>query len=231
MQTWIFQGNPDEFDLDGYLASCPGQVYWLVTRHTLEIMTGDRVYIWRNQGKQRVVSGVIAEATVIEPPALRDEDPNAILYWKTTTPRADHPQMRAVMRLGKVAEANEVIRREWCMEDPILRDLPNLRMSQSTNYKLSQQLAERLATVWSRTGRDWTRDEMVAGLWAYAELSDRNVSRDDPNSPISRVALAIGRTVGDVYAKVEFWQEFFGSADGLRLSALREEFDRLWSIR
>jgi len=28
MQTWIFQGNPDEFDLDGYLASRPGQVPW-----------------------------------------------------------------------------------------------------------------------------------------------------------------------------------------------------------
>ena len=26
MQTWIFQGNPDEYDIDGYLASRPAQV-------------------------------------------------------------------------------------------------------------------------------------------------------------------------------------------------------------
>lgn len=55
MQTWIFQGDPDEFDLDGYLASRPGQVPWLVTRYASEIAVGDHVYVWRNQGTQRVV--------------------------------------------------------------------------------------------------------------------------------------------------------------------------------
>ena len=52
MQTWIFQSNPDEFDIDAYLASRPAQVAWLVTRYALEIAVGDRVYFWRNKGKQ-----------------------------------------------------------------------------------------------------------------------------------------------------------------------------------
>ena len=28
MQTWIFQGNPDQFDFDAYLATSPTQQRW-----------------------------------------------------------------------------------------------------------------------------------------------------------------------------------------------------------
>jgi hypothetical protein len=63
MQTWIFQGNPDDdYDIDGYLSSRPSQLVWLVTRYASEIAVGDRVYLWRNQGKEGAVSGVTAEA-------------------------------------------------------------------------------------------------------------------------------------------------------------------------
>jgi hypothetical protein len=50
MRTWIFQGNPDELDLNAYLATAPIQLLWLVTRYGDEISVGDRVYIWRTQG-------------------------------------------------------------------------------------------------------------------------------------------------------------------------------------
>jgi hypothetical protein len=82
MQTWIFQGNPDEYDIDGYLASRPSQVVWLVTRYANEIASGDRVYLWRNQGKAKAVAGVIAEAIVTEPPTLRSEDPEGARFWR-----------------------------------------------------------------------------------------------------------------------------------------------------
>jgi hypothetical protein len=69
MRTWIFQGNPDDFDLDAFLATAPIQFPWLVTRYGDEISVGDRVYIWRTQGKQKGVAGIIAEAQVIAPVA------------------------------------------------------------------------------------------------------------------------------------------------------------------
>lgn len=37
MRTWIFQGNPDGFDLDAYLVTRPAKFLWLVTRHADEI--------------------------------------------------------------------------------------------------------------------------------------------------------------------------------------------------
>ena len=84
-QTWIFQGNPDEYDMDGYLASRPSQVVWLVTRYAKDILPGDRVYLWRNQGKAKAVAGVIAEAIVTEAPQLRDEDAEGLPFWRETS--------------------------------------------------------------------------------------------------------------------------------------------------
>jgi hypothetical protein len=215
MQTWVFQGNPDEFDIDGYLASRPSQVIWLVTRYASEIAVGDRVYIWRNQGAQRAVAGVVAEGVVTAPPTMRSEDPNAIRFWRTQGPRSDAPQMRAGMRLVKVASSREVLRRNWCVEDPVLRNLPNLQMQAATNYHVNRDQALRLDALWSRTGRDWTRNESVAGLWAYAETYGYSVSRL-PGSAVSRVAVTIGRAVNGVYMKVMNFRSLDPRVEGRR---------------
>jgi len=64
MQTWIFQGNPDQFDLDAYLATSPTQLPWLVTRYAERIAVDDRVFIWRTQGSaKKHDAGIVAEAT------------------------------------------------------------------------------------------------------------------------------------------------------------------------
>jgi hypothetical protein len=214
MQAWIFQGNPDEFDLDGYLASRPGQVTWLVRRYASEIAVGDHVYVWRNQGSQRAVAGVVAEGIVTAAPAMRDEDPAAVPFWRTQAPQAGAPQMRTLIRLVKVASSREVLRGDWFEEDPILHDLPNLRMRTATNYKISSEHARRLDALWSRTGRDWIRNESVAGLWAYAETYGHPVSRL-PGSPVAHVALVIGRAVSGVYAKVMNFRSLDPRAEGV----------------
>jgi HNH endonuclease/EVE domain len=251
MRTWVFQGNPDDFDIDGYLATRPAEFPWLVTRYADEIGVGDRVYIWRTQGKQGAVAGVIAEAEVIALATLRPESPDAVRFWRAGASEGTALLTRAMLRLVRIAGPREVIQRNWCMEDPILRDLPNLKMAAATNYPLSQDHAERLATLWSRTGHDWTRDESVAGLWAYARTFGGPVSIL-PDSPVAIVALRIGRAVGGVYNKVMnfrhldprderrgmsgagdadegAWAEFYDVPQGeLRLAELDAEFDRLW---
>jgi hypothetical protein len=252
MRTWIFQGNPDDFDIDGYLATRPVELPWLVTRYADQIAVGDRVYIWRTQGSgDRDKAGVIAEAEVIAPAALRPESPDAVPFWRTGGDEATALHNRAMLRLVRIARPREVIQRRWCMEDPVLRDLLNLRMAAGTNYLLTEEHAERLAALWSRTGRDWTRDESVAGLWAYGQTRGGPVSLL-PGSPVATVALRIGRAAGGVYNKVmnfrhldprdgrkgmsavsdgdrRVWDEFFDTSQReLRLAELNAEFDRLW---
>jgi hypothetical protein len=202
MRTWMFQGNPDGFDIDGYLTTRPIELPWLVTRYADEIAVGDRVYIWRTQGSMEGGNaGVIAEAEVITAATLRPESPDAVPFWRSGGDEATALLNRAMLRLVRVARAREVIQRRWCTEDPILRDLPNLKMAAATNYPLTEEQAERLAALWSRTGRDFTRDESVAGLWAYARTYGGPVSLL-PGSPVAIVALRIGRAAGGVYNKV-----------------------------
>src|SRR4051794_18589910 len=111
MQTWIFQGNPKEHDIDGYLASRPSQVVWLVTRYASEMSMGDRVYLWRNQGQEKGSAGIIAEAIVSELPRLRGEDPEGIAFWREASERSASPQVRVALRTVRVASKKEVIRR------------------------------------------------------------------------------------------------------------------------
>lgn len=97
----------------------------------------------------------------------------------------------------------------------------------------------------------WTRDEAVAGLWAYTQTYGQPVSRL-PGSPVATVALKIGRAVSGVYAKVinfrsldpraegqgmsgagetdrAVWREFYDAVSSiLRSEALSHEFARLW---
>lgn len=248
MTTWIFQGNPDDYDIDGYLASRPTNVTWLVTRYGSEITVGDRVYFWRNQGTAKAVPGIIAEGIVTSGVQQRPEDPEGVRFWRVKDGRASELRARALMRLVKVATRKSMITREHCLEDPALKDLPNLKMQNATNYRVDASQAARIAALWSRAGRDWTRDESIAGLWAYVETFGGAVSTL-PGSHVSRVSLLTGRSVSAAYAKVmnfrsldprtpakgmteasdmdrEVWAKFFDGA--LDEEAVRREFERLW---
>ncbi|WP_439373147.1 EVE domain-containing protein [Bradyrhizobium sp. DASA03120] len=251
MQTWIFQGNPDQFDLDAYLGTSPPQLPWLVTRYAEQIAVGDRVFIWRTQGSAKAVAGIIAEAAVVAPALPRPESPDAVSFWLNDALQAKEVRPRAVLRLNRVATTKEVLRREWLAQDPVLSDLPNLKMAAGTNYLVTPHHAARLYALWSRTGQDWSRDESVAGLWAYLKTLGIPVSRL-PGSPVAVVSQLIGRAIPGVYNKVmnfrsidprdtragfaasgvtdqRVWNEFFDPvANQLREADLEQEFNRLW---
>jgi hypothetical protein len=76
LQTWIFQGNPEYFDIDGYFATNPDRFVWLVTRYADEMRPGDRVFIYRTGP----TAGVVAEAEIIGAPAPQPEDPEAVQF-------------------------------------------------------------------------------------------------------------------------------------------------------
>jgi hypothetical protein len=173
VRAWIFQGNPDHFDIDGYLATQPSRFLWLVTRYARDMQPGDHVFIYRTGS----AAGVIAEAEIIGAPEPQPDDPEALPFWRAEGAGAGEVVPRALLRLVKTANTREILRRDWLLEDPVLRELPNLKMAAGTNYRIEPHAAERLTTLWNRTGRDWTRNESVAGLWAYAQTYGQQVSR------------------------------------------------------
>ena len=122
-------------------------------------------------------------------------------FWRGNAEQAAQLLPRAILRLNRVAGTKEVLRREWLVQDPVLSELPNLKMAAGTNYPVTLQHAARLYALWSRTGQDWSRDESVAGLWAYVKTLGIPVSRL-PGSPVVVVSQLIGRAIPGVYNKV-----------------------------
>jgi hypothetical protein len=111
---------------------------------------------------------------------------------------------------------------------PIASKLPNLKMAAGTNYPIEQRQAERLSSLWSRTGRDWTRNESVAGLWAYARTYGQEVSRL-AGAPVAKVALAMGRAVSGVDNKVMNFRAIDPRDDRAGMSGAGENDRRVWS--
>lgn len=50
--VWIFQGNPDRFDVDAYLAGGADRITWQVSKYADKIHIGDLAYLWRAAGKK-----------------------------------------------------------------------------------------------------------------------------------------------------------------------------------
>jgi len=98
MQTWIFQANPDRFDIDQFLDEGPDETTWLVTRQGQQMQIGDQVFIWRSAGKGRADSGVIAECRMIETPRDQTDDPSERRFWADPS-EADTERLRVRLRI------------------------------------------------------------------------------------------------------------------------------------
>lgn len=255
MTTWIFQGSPDHFDLEGYLASDRHQISWLVRRYAERMRPGDVVYLWQAAGKKRAVSGILASATIISDVWSGPDDIGARAFWINSEASAE-VATRVSLRIGAVATGKHIVKREWLREDPICSDLLILKQSAGTNYPITSRHAQRLSDLWSNTGTKWSRAESLAALETYLATYGGPLSKV-PGSPVADLSLQVGRAVGGAYNKVlnfraldprderaglsggsdvdeAVWEEFFdaaaGEVDHARLdTAIRREWPDAWA--
>lgn len=123
--------------------------------------------------------------------------------------------------------------------------------TQNTNYAVKPEELTRLRALWDNTGRDWTREESVAALYAYDKLFGSSISKRE-DSLVSQIAQKIGRATNGVYNKLmnfrsldpralqkgldgssatdeAAWNEFYdGQANAMASDALDREYQRLW---
>ena len=248
MRTWIFQGNPEVFDIEGYLAASSGLITWTVARYTDRIASGDTVYIWQSQGQEAGRAGILGEGTIAENPKVQEDDALSVAFWKQTP---ESGAMRVKIRLNRVATKRQVLKRDWMKDDSVLRNLLIMRQAAGTNFPVEEPEAKRLGQLWRKTGTDWGRDELIAALRLYEQLRDKPISKV-AGSEVERLAQQLGRVPTGVYNKLmnlraidprddrkgfeggskvdqETWNEFFDKAKlQLNLDSLNSEFDRLW---
>lgn len=195
-KAWIFQCNPERFDVDGFLKQNVGQLSWLVSRYKDEIGIGDTVYLWRSGDN----AGIVGEAEITGPVETRPDDPEAMPFW-IAGDEGTEPAARVRMRLKRVANGREVIQRNWLKEDHELGDLSIIKMPTGTNFPVATQLATRLAAIWGNTGRNWTYPEVVAALWGYAQVWNQSISTKK-GTPVEQVSRLINRVLSGVYNKL-----------------------------
>jgi len=224
--AWIFQGNPDRFDLDGYLAA-HSEISWLTPQHRDSMNLGDTVYIWRNAGRAKAIAGIVAVSVITGLPTVEPDNPNAKAYWIDSA-ESDQALHRVKLRVLDRAKAKGVIKTDWLAEDPICNDLPNLRMRQQTNYPLNDEHAERIARLWSKTGRDFDRLDLLISLRAYDQTFGSPVSKK-PGEPVSLAAILTGRAVSSIYAKVMNFRSLDSREPGAGQENGGEPTSRIWN--
>lgn len=202
MKTWIFQGNPERFDIEGYLRACRGELSWLVTRYADQIAVEDTVFLWRSGGKGKgsAAAGIFAECRVIEAARERLDDELAMPYWNDPEARTA-VEPRARLLLVRLANQKEFLKREWLEDDSVLREMLIIRQPAGTNFPVSAPEARRLYALWGKTGTDWTWDEVIAAMYLYETSRGQQVSKS-PGSPVEQMAQTIGRAPSGVYNKL-----------------------------
>ena len=154
MKYWLFQGNPDQFDIDVYLQKTK-KIYWSVSvkKYQQEISIGDIVFLWRAQGKNKAISGVVAKSTVIEECKLKNKLNNPInLYdelWMPESVEKSEYKVGLLVETFRLQPINNMLTAQDFKADPILKESRIIKVRVGSNFSLSQDEAQRINDLWS----------------------------------------------------------------------------------
>ena len=123
MNHWIFQGNPDSFDIDGYLEERSTILWTVRQRHLAESMqVSDEVFIWRSSGASGRIGGVVALGCISDLPKELPEDPYAVKYWRDGI--FEVPALRVAVEISQIClHDKQVVNRKWLEQDPAVSDM------------------------------------------------------------------------------------------------------------
>ncbi|WP_163719691.1 McrB family protein [Mycolicibacterium psychrotolerans] len=138
-RVWIFQSNPEKFDLREHLRSPdvgPGVTdSWVLRQHAEDVAEGDTVLLWVSGAD----AGIYATGTIIGDAFTRSRE-----SWEGN----DAPvESRAIgYRLDR-SLVDHPVRREDLIKHPTLSDLQIIKQPNGTNYKVSSHEWEMLRAL------------------------------------------------------------------------------------
>ena len=146
---WIFQANPDTFDIGGFLLSNPSRMVWRAKQLHRQMCLGDVVFIWRSIGKnppRRDFAGIVAEAEIVQLPAVQDDRLDGRNFWRDTK-NADLKEMR--VELSKLRRLPTVLKYDRMKVDSTLSSLSILQKAerQRSNYLLESRHSSRIQSL------------------------------------------------------------------------------------
>lgn len=147
MATWLFRGNPRDFDVNAYLRA-QHDIPWYVHQQLLipEMHLGDPVYIWRSDGGSPGTGGIVAHG-VLSGPAVVRPDSNFVT-WLRKKPDISIPTVLIRLDDIRLTPRSGCLLRSEILQDAILRNLQAVTMPSVTNYKLTTVEGARLDQIW-----------------------------------------------------------------------------------
>jgi hypothetical protein len=146
--AWVFQGNPEKFDVDDYVVRYPELIYWRTPRYASQISVGDRAFVWRSGAR----AGAIAIGVVVEPPTpgtgvMHPEALGADL-WRSEDP--DPAELRTGIHLEDVRLTAEegCVLRTTAKEDDDLASAAIITMPNGTVFSLTSTQTAVLERMW-----------------------------------------------------------------------------------
>ncbi|MGK3964073.1 EVE domain-containing protein [Sorangium sp. So ce118] len=173
-RSWIFQGNPNKYDVRGAARTLP-ELSWMVKQYKNEIRPGDTVFLWESGSE----GGVVARATVLTRPQVLPQEPAEAAFHRDATLQGD---AELQVRLRVDARVDPPVGRAQLKAHPTLSGCAIMRMSQGTNFTLSDEEARSLA-------------ELVAGSLASGSINstiERSATRTSVPPPIAPFDAIMG---------------------------------------
>jgi hypothetical protein len=161
-RAWIFQGNPKKYDVRGAVRAL-GELSWMVKQYKNETRPGDTVYLWESGSE----GGVVARATILTPPRVSPPDPAEAAFRRDATLQGDADLQ---VRLRVDARVDPPVGRAQLKAHPALSGCAILRMSQGTNFALSDEEARSLAEIVGRSPPSSSVGSMTAAGPARASV-------------------------------------------------------------
>lgn len=168
-RVWIFQSNPDLFDLREFLRRPevgPGTTdTWLLRQHAGEVADGDTVLLWV-AGPD---AGIYATGTIVGDSFIRSRQ-----SWEPDDAPAESRGIG--YRLDRSLLEHPVLRSDL-LNNPTLREMQIIRQPNGTNYAVTSPQWEALRALIERSGKttprtpnlDWLVSEIY---WDKPEVED-----------------------------------------------------------
>ena len=143
--TWIFQANPDYYDIYGSLR-VESKDFWNCKQHASKIREGDRVLIWIC-GKQ---AGIYALGAITSEPEHSSDSAIGMKYWTNPlTGLKEYP--RVWVEYEKVL-LNQPLLKRFLQWDPELSSLKIFANPRGTNFPVTQEEWEVLESWLNKVG-------------------------------------------------------------------------------
>ena len=153
MAAWVFQGNPDKFDIDDYVARYPELIYWRTPRHAKEIAPGDKAFLWRSGPN----AGAIAMGTVVEPPtpgsAVRHPEALGNDLWRAEELAPDEAKTGIRLEEVRLTVEDGFVPRAAARSDADLGRATIITMPNGTVFPLDRTQTGALERLWGLSAR------------------------------------------------------------------------------